>query len=52
VLEVLESLTYRKRYEHLLERSGRDGLTGVLNRGRFEADGPVLVRDAAAAGDR
>ena len=37
--DVFQTLTYRERYEALAEHVGRDGLTGLLDRGRFEADG-------------
>jgi diguanylate cyclase (GGDEF)-like protein len=47
--DVFDILTYRQRYEDLLERSGRDGLTGLYNRDRFEAEGKVLIRQALEA---
>lgn len=34
---IFAKLTYRHRYEALLERTGIDALTGLLDRGRFEA---------------
>jgi len=36
ISDVFDLLTYRERYEALVEVSGRDGLTGLLHRGRFE----------------
>ncbi|TCT11347.1 diguanylate cyclase (GGDEF)-like protein [Tepidamorphus gemmatus] len=36
--DVFDALTYRQRYECLLEASGRDGLTGVGDRGRMERE--------------
>ncbi len=36
--DLFDVLTYRQRYEELLESSGRDGLTGLLDRGRFERE--------------
>ncbi len=45
IADIFSALSYRERYEALLEHSGRDGLTGLLHRGRFEAMG----RDAMAA---
>jgi diguanylate cyclase (GGDEF)-like protein len=41
--DVFETLTYRERYEALVEHVGRDGLTGLLHRGRFETDGEAAV---------
>jgi len=41
-------LTYRQRYEALLEQSGRDSLTGVFDRGRFDRDGTAAVERAVA----
>jgi diguanylate cyclase (GGDEF)-like protein len=41
--DVFETLTYRERYEALVEHVGRDGLTGLLHRGRFDADGEAAV---------
>ena len=36
MIDVFDLLTYRERYEDLLARSGRDALTGALDRGRLE----------------
>jgi len=36
ISDVFDLLTYREKYEALVEVSGRDGLTGLLHRGRFE----------------
>ncbi len=47
--DIFDVLTYRERYEALLDRSGRDGLTGVLNRGQLEAEGSQLVNLALQA---
>ncbi len=44
--DVFHTLTYRERYEDLLERSSHDVLTGAFDRGRFEVDGPELFRKA------
>ena len=46
ITEVFDALTYRERYEALLERSHRDGLTRMLTRDRYERDGALLVREA------
>ncbi len=35
VSDVFDTLTYRERYEALVEHAGRDALTGLLHRGRF-----------------
>lgn len=48
--DIFDSLTYRERYEDLLARSGRDALTGALDRGRLESEGRRTVDDAAIAG--
>jgi diguanylate cyclase (GGDEF)-like protein len=50
IIDVFDLLTYRERYEDLLARSGRDALTGALDRGRLEHLGPKSVEDAAHAG--
>ena len=42
--DVFDTLTYRQRYEALLELTGRDSLTGVLDRGRFDHDGKARRR--------
>jgi diguanylate cyclase (GGDEF)-like protein len=48
--DVFDALTYRERYQALLEQTGRDGLTGLYDRGRLERQGPLRVADAVAAG--
>ena len=48
--DVFQALTYRERYEDLLERSGRDSLTGAYDRGRFDAGGATIVDTALQAG--
>jgi diguanylate cyclase (GGDEF)-like protein len=40
---VFGTLTYRERYEALVERAGRDGLTGLLDRGRFNEHGEQAI---------
>jgi diguanylate cyclase (GGDEF)-like protein len=50
IMDVFDLLTYRERYEDLLARSGRDALTGALDRGRLEHLGRKYVEDAALAG--
>ncbi|WP_112664187.1 GGDEF domain-containing protein [Microvirga flavescens] len=44
--DVFGALTYRERYEDLLENIGRDRLTGVFDRGYFEAKGASIVAQA------
>lgn len=44
--DIFETLTYRERYEALVEHVGRDGLTGLLHRGRFDADGEAAVQSS------
>ncbi len=41
--DVFDTLTYRERYEALVEHVGRDGLTGLLHMGRFDSDGEKSV---------
>lgn len=48
--DVFQALTYRERYEHLLEHSGRDSLTGAYDRGRLDAGGGAIVDTALQAG--
>ena len=47
--DVFDALTYRERYQALLEQTGRDGLTGLYDRGRLERQGPLRVADALAS---
>ncbi|WP_281407981.1 sensor domain-containing diguanylate cyclase [Mesorhizobium sp. M3A.F.Ca.ET.201.01.1.1] len=44
--DVFDTLTYRERYEALVKHVGRDGLTGLLHRGSFDADGAAAVATA------
>ncbi|MDB5591237.1 MAG: hypothetical protein JWR86_1762 [Enterovirga sp.] len=48
--DVFGALTYRERYHALVESSGRDALTGALNRNRLEQDGRHVVDLALTAG--
>ncbi len=48
--DVFDRLTYRHRYEALLERAGLDELTGLHDRGRFEEAGRNAFEHAAAIG--
>ncbi len=48
--DVFQVLTYRERYAALVEQAGRDGLTGLLNRARFEEIGERMVRSSIAGG--
>ncbi|MDX8467637.1 GGDEF domain-containing protein [Mesorhizobium sp. VK23B] len=41
--DIFDTLTYRERYEALVKHVGRDGLTGLLHRGSFDADGEAAV---------
>ena len=47
--DVFDVLTYRERYEDLLARTGRDALTGTLDRGRLETEGRLAVENALFA---
>lgn len=48
--DIFNTLTFRERYEDLLSKSGRDMLTGVLDRSRFEFEAPRLIRNALSSG--
>jgi diguanylate cyclase (GGDEF)-like protein len=47
--DIFNDLTFRERYEDLLDRSGRDALTGVFDRSRLEFEGPRTVQAALSA---
>ncbi len=49
LVDVFDALTYRERYHALLERAGRDGLTGLGDRGRLEEQGPLRIANTLAA---
>jgi diguanylate cyclase (GGDEF)-like protein len=44
--DVFDMLTYRERYEALLRETGRDALTGLLDRGRFDRDAAALLAES------
>jgi diguanylate cyclase (GGDEF)-like protein len=48
--DIFETLTYRERYEALVQHVGRDGLTGLWHRGRFETDGEQDVAASLVSG--
>ena len=48
--DVFDLLTYRERYEDLLARSGRDALTGALDRGRLEHNGRKSIEETVHGG--
>lgn len=50
ITDIFHDLTFRERYQALLEKSGVDGLTGVFDRSRLEADAPALIRDCLNRG--
>jgi diguanylate cyclase (GGDEF)-like protein len=50
ISDIFDTLTYRERYEDLLARTGRDALTGALDRGRLEMQGRRTIEAAALAG--
>ncbi|MXN66136.1 diguanylate cyclase [Stappia sp. GBMRC 2046] len=41
--DVFHVLTYRERYEQLLEAAARDHLTGVYDRGRYDVEAPRVI---------
>ncbi|MDF1790589.1 MAG: GGDEF domain-containing protein [Thalassobaculaceae bacterium] len=49
--DVFDTLTYRERYLDLLGESGRDRLTGALDRGQFDSLGRDLALAAIDAGE-
>jgi diguanylate cyclase (GGDEF)-like protein len=46
-VDVFDRLTYRHRYEKLVERIGRDALTGLKDRGQFDSRGPAMLQAAS-----
>jgi diguanylate cyclase (GGDEF)-like protein len=48
--DVFDTLTYRQRYEDLLEKSGRDALTGAGTRERFEVEARGAIAAAVETG--
>jgi len=44
--DIFDRLTYRHRYEKLAEQIGRDALTGLQDRGRFDVAGPAMLQAA------
>lgn len=48
--DIFNDLTFRERYEDLLDRSGRDALTGIYDRSRLEFEGPKMLQNSAVAG--
>lgn len=48
IKDIFHDLTFRERYQALLAKAGVDGLTGLFDRGRYETDGPELVRKSLA----
>lgn len=50
ISDVFEALTYRERYDALVEHAGRDALTGLMHRGRFDELAQKAVTDARRSG--
>lgn len=48
--DVFDRLTYRRRYERLVAIVGKDTLTNLDDRGRFDAAGPQAIFQAARSG--
>ncbi|MBB3591504.1 diguanylate cyclase (GGDEF)-like protein [Rhizobium sp. BK529] len=48
--DLFGDLTFRERYNDLLERTGRDMLTGVYDRSRMELEAPLMVQEALRQG--
>lgn len=51
-IDVFDRLTYRHRYEKLVERFGRDALTGLKDRGQFDTRGPAMLRPPCGRSNR
>ncbi|MGO4740992.1 GGDEF domain-containing protein [Bosea sp. 2KB_26] len=47
--DIFDRLTYRHRYEKLAEQVGRDALTGLQDRGQFDAKGAAMLQAASTA---
>jgi diguanylate cyclase (GGDEF)-like protein len=45
--EAFDAFTFRRRFRNLLRQTGRDALTGLLDRGRFDREGAEAVATAA-----
>ncbi|MEH7876462.1 GGDEF domain-containing protein [Rhizobium laguerreae] len=50
ISDVFGDLTFRERYNDLLERTGRDMLTGVYDRTRMEMEAPLMLIEALKQG--
>ncbi|RFB95138.1 GGDEF domain-containing protein [Rhizobium leguminosarum bv. trifolii] len=50
ISDVFGDLTFRERYNDLLERTGRDMLTGVYDRTRMELEAPLMLNEALRQG--
>lgn len=50
ISDVFEALTYRERYHALVEHVGRDALTGLMHRGRFDEIGDRAVAASLRSG--
>ena len=50
LVDLFHQLTYREKYEELVEHAGKDSLTGLLNRGRFDEMAPQLIYDQVERG--
>lgn len=48
--DIFDALTYRERYEALVEQSGRDGLTKLQHRGRFDQVGREMFNEFRRSG--
>src|SRR5690606_897366 len=48
--DIFDVLTYRERYEALVQTIGRDALTGLLHQGRFQTDADQAVTRALHSG--
>ncbi len=47
---VFDTLTYRRRRDEARDSAGRDALTGLFDRSRFDSEGRSLVNDALRSG--
>ena len=50
ISDVFGALTYRERYNALVEHAGRDALTGLMHRGRFNELGEAAALESRVSG--